>query len=92
MSHYSMLNFYYINYVLDYDDCTSKPCMNGGQCTDGVKTYMCQCTPDYKGDNCETGDQLIVDIMLCLKYLYTKPYTVKPVLRGHLWDNEKVVL
>ena len=51
-----MLNFYYFNYVLDYDDCTSKPCMNGGQCTDGVKTYTCQCTPDYKGDNCETGD------------------------------------
>jgi len=59
-----MLNFCYINYVLDYDDCTSKPCMNGGVCTDGVKTYKCACTPDYKGDNCETGNLLIVDIML----------------------------
>ncbi|KAK7491942.1 hypothetical protein BaRGS_00016788, partial [Batillaria attramentaria] len=35
-------------------ECDSQPCQNGGQCYRGVPgTYLCQCTPRYKGDNCE---------------------------------------
>ena len=34
-----------------------------------------------------------VRVVVCLMLLqYVQQYTVKPVLRGHLWDKEKVAL
>ena len=41
--------------MTDYDDCSSKPCMNGATCHDSVDSYTCQCQSGYRGGNCETG-------------------------------------
>ncbi len=36
------------------DGCSSNPCENGGECTEGKPgTYSCSCPPEYRGTNCE---------------------------------------
>ena len=43
-------------YVVDYDECSSHPCQNGGTCsTPDFNMFSCQCAPGYTGTNCETG-------------------------------------
>ena len=37
----------------DIDDCTGKPCQNGGTCTDGVNGFTCKCATGYTGTKCE---------------------------------------
>ena len=49
-------------YVIDIDECESNPCQNGGTCVDAVGGYSCTCIAGFKGDDCETGMQLIDDI------------------------------
>lgn len=36
------------------DECASNPCLNGGQCYDGVSKYTCTCPTGYEGIRCET--------------------------------------
>jgi len=40
---------------IDIDECESSPCLNGGRCeqTETPGNYICTCTDDYKGENCE---------------------------------------
>ncbi|XP_018896752.2 protein crumbs isoform X2 [Bemisia tabaci] len=38
---------------LNVDECSSKPCMNGGICLDGINGYRCNCSEDFMGANCE---------------------------------------
>lgn len=46
---------------MNVDDCAPKqgswepPCLNGGQCVDGVGRYTCSCPPGFVGEYCE-GD------------------------------------
>ena len=42
-------------YDSDVDECASGPCMNGGNCLDGVNSYTCKCINGFTGSNCETG-------------------------------------
>jgi len=35
------------------DDCNPNPCENGGNCTDGVNTFTCDCEEDFTGMRCE---------------------------------------
>jgi Notch-like protein len=42
------------NCETDFDECSSKPCLNRATCTDGVNSYKCTCASGYKGDNCAT--------------------------------------
>jgi len=44
--------------ILDVDECQPNPCVHG-KCTDGVNSYACQCTPGYRGDNCEGKDHCV---------------------------------
>ena len=37
----------------DYDECVSDPCQNNGTCWDQVDGYLCNCTANYTGDNCQ---------------------------------------
>lgn len=38
---------------VNVDECSSSPCLNGGQCVDKVNSYSCNCTPDWMGSRCE---------------------------------------
>ena len=44
--------------VVDINDCSSSPCMNGATCTEAVNSYACACIAGYTGTHCETGDTL----------------------------------
>ena len=40
----------------EIDECSEEPCLNGGNCTDGVNNFTCNCTgTGYSGDLCECG-------------------------------------
>ena len=41
--------------LLDIDECESTPCQNGGNCSDGIDGYRCNCIPGHTGYNCETS-------------------------------------
>ena len=40
----------------DIDDCAVQPCQNGGNCTDAVNNYTCNCVAGYSGKNCSVGE------------------------------------
>ena len=39
----------------DIDECAVRPCQNGGNCTDAVNDYDCNCAAGYSGRNCTIG-------------------------------------
>lgn len=38
---------------IDIDECTSKPCLNGGTCHDLINSFRCDCTDGYMGAYCQ---------------------------------------
>ena len=40
-------------WLSDIDECAPKPCLNGGNCDDGVNSYTCTCASGYEGTTCE---------------------------------------
>ncbi|KYM94270.1 Protein eyes shut [Cyphomyrmex costatus] len=42
-----------INCEINWDECWSDPCLNGGTCNDGVAAYNCTCPDGFIGVNCE---------------------------------------
>ena len=47
---------------IDYDECLSKPCKNGGVCKESKtdvsvnrEDFMCTCTSTWTGDTCDKG-------------------------------------
>ena len=43
----------------DVDDCADQPCQNGGNCTDAVNDFTCNCAAGYSGKNCSVGEDEI---------------------------------
>ena len=44
-------------YKSDIDDCAGQPCQNGGNCTDKVNDFRCDCVAGYTGKNCSIGEE-----------------------------------
>ena len=42
------------NCSVEYDNCTSMTCDNGGTCIVGINGAVCVCLSDYSGPNCTT--------------------------------------
>ncbi|XP_072268563.1 coagulation factor VII [Pyxicephalus adspersus] len=61
----------------DVDDCLSKPCLNGGTCSDEIQSYVCTCPEGYEGRNCETSlEQTITcedDNGQCQQFCHSSP-------------------
>ena len=38
---------------VDFNECASNPCVNGGNCTDLVGSYLCSCPDNSTGAACE---------------------------------------
>lgn len=42
-------------FVPDINECTFDPCVNGGNCTNDIGTFLCTCPDRFTGTMCETG-------------------------------------
>ena len=47
---------------IDINDCVSSPCDNGGDCSDHVNSYTCNCSNGYNGTHCEFGKYAVVEL------------------------------
>ena len=45
----------FIAMLIEINECSSHPCMNGGSCIDEVNAFNCTCADGYEGVNCENG-------------------------------------
>lgn len=37
---------------VEYNECVSSPCLNGGTCTDNIGEFSCSCGRGYTGERC----------------------------------------
>ena len=70
--------FFYINliiiiFLIDINECASRPCQNGGQCTDGINSYTCQCPPGYTGTNCDQSKWDLIKLTVTVYFLVFDP-------------------
>jgi len=47
----------FFGYNSDIDECAEQPCQNGGNCTDEVNDFRCDCVTGYTGKNCSIGEE-----------------------------------
>lgn len=45
-------------FVTDINECSSNPCRNGGNCTDLVNGFICECLEPWKGKLCQSSKYL----------------------------------
>lgn len=46
-----------VNCDQNINECMSNPCLNGGNCTDGVNGFTCYCTAQWTGPLCQSPQQ-----------------------------------
>ena len=70
---------------IDYDECASKPCKNGGTCKESRadvsvnrEEFMCTCTTTWGGDTCTIGVRAIACDSCCSHA--PQPVAVTPFL------------
>ena len=51
--------------TVDLDFCFPNPCLNGGICRDMTVGYMCECSEQFSGQNCEIGLFNLFLLFLC---------------------------
>ena len=71
-------------YVLDNNECYSRPCQHGSTCNDLINDYSCTCLPGFIGKDCEHGNYLYFNYCL---YVIFSPL----LLWGHMPTNYQVV-
>ena len=42
--------------LTEINECDGATCLNGGRCVDQMGKYTCNCTDDFMGQLCETGN------------------------------------
>lgn len=47
----------------DINECLQNPCKNLSPCTNSPGSYSCACSPQWSGQNCDIGKELINFIM-----------------------------
>ena len=52
--------------LVDIDECSSDPCINGGSCSDEVNAHSCDCVAGYTGEDCEIGMCYTTNTLLTL--------------------------
>lgn len=50
---------------LEIDECASNPCQNNGTCTDLLASYVCSCTEEYDGPQCDILKQITCENNPC---------------------------
>ncbi|CAD5113974.1 DgyrCDS3137 [Dimorphilus gyrociliatus] len=56
-----------LHYLLeDVDQCNPNPCLNNGECKDGIYSYTCKCPPAFSGVDCEQQCNSKSDIMFII--------------------------
>ena len=50
------MNFFFLIFLTDINECDPNPCQNEGTCVDGIDSYTCTCVAGYTGINCETSE------------------------------------
>ena len=58
------LSLWVVFYLLDFDECLSCPCINGGTCENCFNGFKCHCPSASTGVTCETGQNC------CSRHLY----------------------
>lgn len=53
---------------LEFDECSSSPCLNGGTCTDGINNYTCACPSPFFGRRCQ-GTETTYSILALKQFL-----------------------
>ena len=51
----SFFTSFFSFFGVDVNECTSKPCVNGGSCHDNVNAYRCLCLGGFTGSQCQIG-------------------------------------
>lgn len=46
-------------FFLEIDQCNPNPCKNGGTCKKQGSTYKCECTAEFQGRDCATGENCL---------------------------------
>ena len=70
-----MLNRNYVNllslnvdfcYLVELDECLSKPCEHNGKCENLVNEFLCHCESGYTGTTCQIGEHKIKLVNVCV--------------------------
>ena len=53
--------FTYIKFytIVDLEECSSDPCINGAVCIDGIDRFICFCPPGFYGIKCEQSKIIV---------------------------------
>jgi len=54
--------------MAEINECDANPCQNDGTCFDLINDYACICKPGYTDVNCNTGQYIVLNIYIWLKY------------------------